>query len=338
MIRYSLSTIDTAKLSTGYRRKAVDLEAQRILITDFRGSDQSKDFTDSPNCGGFGRVRRFRRRSGSPSWPLNPLPIDPACRALGLEPTDEIRAQVFQNAVCNWRCWYCFVDFDLLSGDRKRSAFLSAAELVDRYLTEADCPCMIDLTGGQPDLTPEWVPWMIRALKNRGVDQRVYLWSDDNLSNDYFWRFLNDDDRAEIATFNMYGRVCCFKGFDETSFAFNTQASSDLFSQQFSLFGRLVELGIDMYGYVTLTSPVANGLRDKIAAFVDRLQAVHPNLPLRIVPLEVRSFTPVRARMTPLTEKAIDIQHEAICYWKEELGRRFSCSELALNITDVQIR
>ena len=45
-----------------------------------------------------------------------------------------MRAQVFQNAVCNWRCWWCYVPFELLSGSPKHSAMLAAGQLVDSYL------------------------------------------------------------------------------------------------------------------------------------------------------------------------------------------------------------
>jgi len=60
---------------------------------------------------------------------------------------------------------------------------------------------MIDLSGGQPDLTPEWIPWMMEELNNRGLTDKVYLWSDDNLSNDYFWKYLSDaeiDDQFDL--------------------------------------------------------------------------------------------------------------------------------------------
>src|SRR5438309_2029737 len=105
-----LKLLDTEALSAKYRLAAVDREKKRLLITNFYGTEQEQDFTEPANCRGFGRVRHFRRMT-STGWPTNPLPIDPACRALGLGPVDVIRAQVFQNAICNWRCWYCFVDF-----------------------------------------------------------------------------------------------------------------------------------------------------------------------------------------------------------------------------------
>src|SRR5690606_36319878 len=125
------------------------------------------------------------RREASPGWPPNPLPIDPASKILGITAADLLRAQVFQNASCNWRCWYCFVPFSLLGANEALSGWLSASELIDLYLNESSRPRVIDLSGGQPELVPEWVPWMMRELTDRGLEREVYLWSDDNLSNDY---------------------------------------------------------------------------------------------------------------------------------------------------------
>ena len=161
-----------------------------ILVTNFSGSEQEKDLTEPANCNGFGRVRHFKLDAGK-GWIKNPLPILPATKALGIKQNSEIRSQVFQNSVCNWRCWYCFVDFKLLSGDSKYSSFLTCDEMVDLYLKEENPAPMIDLTGGQPDLTPEWIPWMMQTLIERGLDKKIFLWSDDNLSNDYTLEISN---------------------------------------------------------------------------------------------------------------------------------------------------
>src|SRR5439155_27180345 len=120
----------------------------------------------------------------------------------------------------NWRCWYCFVPYTLLSASRKYSEWLTADELVEMYLAEPDRPPMIDLTGGQPDLVPEWAPWMMRALSDRGLDGSVYLWSDDNLSSDYLRRYLSDAELELMQSYRSYGRVGCFKGYDPVSFSF----------------------------------------------------------------------------------------------------------------------
>jgi uncharacterized Fe-S cluster-containing radical SAM superfamily protein len=331
----STGIIDTDTFSADLRARAIDLAHRRVRMTTLPGSQQENDLTLPPNCHGFGRIHHFRRVS-SDGWPDNPLPIDPACRALEMQAGPELAAQVFQNAICNWRCWYCYVDFKLLSAHPQHSSFVSADELVRWYLQIPDRPVVIDLSGGQPDLVPEWTVWMMRALTERKIDKSVFLWGDDNLSNDYFWQFLAKSEREEIASYPNYGRVCCFKGFDCESFSFNTRAAPDLYMRQLELFNRLLSTGIDLYAYVTLTGPSQQNISDKIARFMDELQRLHPNLPLRTVPLEIRLFSPVRSRMTSFIE-ANKTQKAALAAWTAELEDRFSANERAGNICDVSL-
>ena len=205
------------------------------------------------------------------------------------------------------------------------------------HLEQPDPPQVIDLTGGQPDLTPEWVPWMLREIQSRKLDNRIYLWSDDNLSTDYFWRYLSDDDIELVRKGKNYGRVCCFKGFDAESFSFNTLADGSLFTQQFDLFRMFLELGIDVYAYVTLTSPTIDRISDRIKRFIDKLQRLHPNLPLRTVPLEIRVFTPVHRRIGPEAKKALEIQNTAVEAWNLEIEERYSLTERTSPITEVAL-
>jgi len=328
--------INTEAWSTRFRELSVDLNSKRLLITNFRETEQEQDLTEPPNCSGFGRIRHFRRETSS-GWPSNPLPIDPACKALNLPYTDILRAQVFQNAVCNWRCWYCFVPFNMLSANRKYSDWLSPTQLIDFYLQQATVPVMIDLTGGQPDLVPEWVPWMMTELRTREMDQKVYLWSDDNLSNDYFWQFLSDADRELIGSYANYGRVCCFKGFNTESFAFNTKAEPLLFNRQFDLMDRLLKVGIDLYAYVTFTTPSPKGIAEDIQRFVDRLQTLDENLPLRTVPLEIQVFSPVKKRLDDTIREALKNQYIAVDAWQKELESRYSGEQRTQRIADVPL-
>ena len=328
--------INTDKWSSHWRHAGIDLETKRILVTNFLDTEQETDLSEPPNCEGFGRIRHFRR-STSPGWPSNPLPIDPACKFLGTPAEDVARAQVFQNAVCNWRCWYCFVPFELLSANHKHAAWMSATELLDLHLDQPEPAGVIDLSGGQPDLTPEWVPWMIQEIQSRGLEREIYLWSDDNLSTDYFWRSLSIPEIDLVRGAKNYGRVCCFKGFDEGSFSFNTLADGALFSQQFDLFRRFVDLGIDVYAYVTLTSPTAERIVDRMRSFVDKLQTVHENLPLRTVPLEIQMFGPVLPRAGDEQREALKNQEIAIEAWSREIEDRYSLDERALPITHISL-
>jgi hypothetical protein len=208
-----MTQIETTSFAPVMRERIIRLSSEEILVARLAGSDQEGDLTLPANCGGLGRIRHFAR-STAPGWPENPLPIDPASKALGLPRSDKINAQVFQNAACAWRCWYCYVPFNLLSGDASRGEWVTAEKLVRLYAEEETRPSIIDLSGGSPDLTPEWVPWMMRSLERARLSDTTYLWSDDNLSTDYLFTKLQNGDRRLMARYRNYGRVCCIKGFD----------------------------------------------------------------------------------------------------------------------------
>ena len=331
-----MRAINTDQVSENLRHKAIDLASKKILITRFSGSEQEKDIHEPLNCDDHGRIRHFRRQTSS-GWPENPLPIDPAAHKLGILREDLLKAQVFQNSACNWRCWYCYVPFSLLSANPKKATWLGVSEMVDLYLRSDDPPKVIDLSGGQPDLTPEWIPWMMRELRHRNLEKTVYLWSDDNLSNDYLFRFLSKDDLELMRSYQNFGKVCCFKGFDNESFAFNTGAAINLFDRQFELFKRKLALGLDLYAYTTFTSPNEQNIGQKMKVFVDRLQSLHPNLPLRSIPLEIKHFTPMQRRLQAPHENAIRIQRAAIQFWNQEIQKRFSPTERQLPIFEVSL-
>jgi hypothetical protein len=185
-------------------------------------------------------------------------------------------------------------------------------------------PVMLDLTGGQPDLTPEWPWWMLQALDSNGLDD-VYVWSDDNLSTDYLWRYLDRDQIDYLGAHPRYGRACCLKGFDATSFSFNTKASAAAYDFQFDLLQRLQnETSIDYYLYVTFTTPTTQDLNLSMRVFVDRLQDISEFLPLRTVPLRILEWGPVRQRMDAQRRRSLELQVDVVNAWQEELDHRFS--------------
>lgn len=332
--------IDTERFAAHLRARAIDVDGGRILISRLAGSGQEVDLTLPANCNGYGRVRHFRLATAE-GWPPNPLPIVPACRALGIVPVpDLMTALVFQNAACAWRCWYCFVPEELLKADPDRSEWFTAPELVELYRRIPDAPRMIDLSGGSPDLVPEWTPWMMRALNDRGLAETTYLWTDDNLSTTYLFDTLSREDLSLLRSYRNYGRVCCIKGFDAKSFAFNTRAAPGDYNRQFDILGRVLALGLDVYGYVTLTSSQTNGVAQGVADLLDRLQAIDSNFPLRVVPLRIQIFTPVEQRLARDSdrEQSLTVQEEAIAAWNGEIARRFSPDLRASPICDVPLK
>jgi uncharacterized Fe-S cluster-containing radical SAM superfamily protein len=335
-----VQAIDTVSFAQAMRERIIRPSSREVLIAKLAGSDQEQDLTLPANCEGLGRVRHFNR-VGSWGWPENPLPIDPASKALGFPRANRLQAQVFQNAACAWRCWYCYVPYNLLSGDSSRGRWMTTDALVELYAAEPSAPVVIDLSGGSPDLTPEWIPWMMRSLRTAGLSEKTYLWSDDNLSTDYVFTMLSGEDRRTLIEYRNYGRVCCVKGFDTESFSFNTTATPEGYEKQFDVLARYLNLGIDLYGYVTLTGPDPEAAKTGVPHLLDRLQALSECLPLRFVPLEIVSFTPTdkRSKADGLRSGTADrVQREAVEIWSRELQRRYSKHELGLNIADVPIQ
>lgn len=326
--------IDTDIYSIKLRGRSVIPEEKRALIARLTGSEQEKDLSTPTNCRGFGRIRHFQIYRHT-DWSSDPLPNVPASRALNSEPDDKLRAQVFQIAACNWRCWYCYVDYNRLSADRRFAEYLTAGELIDMYLAESSPAEVIDLSGGQPDLVPEWTLWIMEALHERGLAGKIFLWSDDNLSTRFFWDVLEPRQRQYIAHFPKYCRVGCFKGYDTRSFSFNTLAAPEIFERQFEIYRDLLHEGFDMYAYVTFTALPHNNVVDAMKRFVDKLQGIHNNLPLRMVPLKIEKFTPTTGRIKAEHDTAIAFQHEVHHAWVEQLKERFSEQERSTLICDV---
>jgi len=330
--------IDTRPFADTLRGRAIRPQEEKLLISVLEGSDQEGDLTVPTNCDGVGRIRHFKHET-APGWPANYLPTAPAARALGLAhaPT-AMTAQVFQNAACPWRCWYCFVPYNLLSADQKRSRWMSARELVGLYQQESSPPRLIDLSGGSPDLVPERTVWMMDALDAAALSHSTYLWTDDNLSTTYLFDQLTTAQLDRLQAYQNYGRVCCFKGFDAASFSFNTRAIESDFDRQFEIMARLLTLNIDLYGYLTLTAQTDEGLVSKMSAFLDRLQGLDPHLPLRIIPLRIGVYGPVSGRMTPERERSLEVQDAAISCWNAELEARYSPELRAKPIYEIPIR
>ena len=317
--------IQTTRSVKAFRGKAINRPERKILISRISGSEQEADSEGLVNCNGFGRVRNFLM-STPDGWPENPLPIAPACKALGIKPVPrEMRSQIFQNAVCPWRCWYCYVPHDLLSGKRKNSEWLTAADLVRLYAGEQNRPLILILSGGSPDLVPEWTCWMMEELRKTDLAGSCYLWTNDNLSTTYVFEKLTSVEIDCLAHYRNYGRVCCFKGYDARSFSYNTRAPEGDYDRQFKIMGKLLNLGLDLYGYVTFTSPHTDRIETGVREFVRRLQDLDPNLPLRTVPLEIRvDYKPVKNRgISSEHEQSLRVQKEAVSVWNDEIKRSY---------------
>lgn len=332
--------IDTATFSRRLRDKSVLLSEKKVLVANLYNSYQETDSYTKPNCRGFGRIRVFKNYTLHLRTAVNPLlKIKPLFR--GHPPVEVLRTQVFQIAACNWRCWYCFVDDDRLSANISVAKFLSADELLDMYLAEDNPPDIIELSGGEPDLVPEWTLWMMEAMTRRGLAGKVYLWTENNLSTRFLWEFLSPAQIDFMLNFPMHSRVGCFKGCDVESFVFSTRSNPKQFEEQFAIFRDLLRIGFDMYAYATFIFSSYTDFASVMREFVDRLQHIHPKLPLRTIPLKINPFAAPIARHAgfnqALFNQSLDIQYEAYRAWEAELKERFTQEELEMPYDAVKL-
>jgi hypothetical protein len=85
-------------------------------------------------------------------------------------------------------------------------------------------------------------------------------------------------------------------------------------------------------------------MEDAMPRFVDRLQAIHENLPLRTVPLKIAVFGVVDRRLATFgsdrarqCREAEAHQFRAVEAWNAELERRFSAEQRGRAIVDVRL-
>ncbi|MFC1640687.1 radical SAM protein [Patescibacteria group bacterium] len=321
--------------SLSYRKKLLDQHNRKLLMTRLKDSQQESDVTLPVNCHGFGRLHNFRCNP-DPNWIPDPLPAQPACDFFGIQMPDAVLAQVFQLAACNFRCWYCFVHEDMLAANTNVASFVSPEELL-HWMTEENVKSrIVDLSGGHPELVPEYTLWFLEARAKAHLDKTHFIWVDDNLSTDFLWRFLSEEQIQYMVESKGLAKVGCLKGFDKTSFAFNTGADEDLFEAQIDILARLVKTGFDQYGYITLTHMSCTDLESKIERLLDDIQEkVHPNFPLRTIPLCIYPFGTNTHRFS----KEADVnQYHALEVWTKAIENRFTRSQIESPITSVNIR
>jgi uncharacterized Fe-S cluster-containing radical SAM superfamily protein len=326
----------TNSLSETIRRPTVDYNKQAVLLARFPSSRQAKNLNLPATCNGYSRIHHFIPACNG--WVENPLPMLPASEYLNLPLHEITEAQVFQYGDCNYECWFCFVEEEMRSRNKNFCELVSIPDLMYQLDNEdKDGPRIIDLSGGQPDLAPEYVYWFLKARDDLGLNDKYFMWANDNLSTFNIWKYLNRNQINFMSKAPGFARVGCLKGFDPESFAFNTGADSEGFYRQIEILGKLVSQGFDQFGHIVLTALELDFLQNKMHDLFDRLQEIHENLPLRIIPLQIFEFG-TNNKLFVKYEQAIRNQFIALEAWKYELENRFEPEQIKQPITKVRIR
>lgn len=319
----------------GMRQALFDPSTRSVRLAVLEGSDESADTYTRVNCEGLGRLRIFRHQSMILNSGSNLVPKRRLFRTI--EPCDEYATQCFQLAGCNWACWYCFVDDALLRADGNRSRLIPVSEMIDLFLSTPMPHPILDLSGGQPELVPEWALWSMQELDAKGLRGRVHVWVDDNLSGSYMERFCTQEDIEYMASFPLHSRTGCFKGLDDLSIRTNTASRGASLGLQLRVAEQLISRGFDTYFYLTLLGPFEGGARSAATNFVGRLKDVHPLLPLRVVPLEIRNFRAVSERVGMTRESERRRQYEALRAWEEALAESYTSEQLMLPYESIRL-
>ena len=317
------------------RSKIVDIEKRAVKVTNFAGLEESLDNNCYVNCKGLGRIRKYKNFNLF----LDNMQATEKRLLRGVDPTlQEFQTQVFQLVGCNMRCWYCFVDDCILAANNNNSEWLLVSEMVDSFVKENDNPLIIDLSGGQPDLVPEWCYWVMEEIEKRNLKNKVYVWIDDNLTTmEVMEECLTSDQISYMAQFPKHSRACCFKGYNDETYSFNVRTKYKSLKEQIYSFRKLYSYGFDIYAYISLTGPKGSANERDIELFINEIQSIHPMLPLRIIPLKIKEFEVTSGRMNKVYEEAMQEQYKAYIIWKRIIERRYTKKEIKLPYEAINI-
>ena len=285
------------------------------------------------NLDDFGRVRNFKRNKFS-DWCSDPIPMDIVSKRLNMDRMDNLDVQMVEVAKCNLHCWWCYLPDELRHINEKYMKWFSPQELLDLVFHEnANCKCLY-VSGGNPELVPELIYDIMKELSNRGLSDKLLLWSDDVLSTDYVFN-MDIDKLKYMLQYKNYAKICCLKGFDDQSFSFNTLTKKEGFQEQLERLKKNIDLGFDTYCYVVLTCEDLENIDKRISDFIEKLQNISYYLPLRVIPIKIEKFSAVIERLNDIRNQSIINQYKVLDVWNSQIEKSYSKKLIKKNISDI---
>ncbi|MFH1249122.1 MAG: radical SAM protein [archaeon] len=172
---------------------------------------------------------------------------------------------IYQLKACNLNCPWCYVDDINKNGELgNNSRFFSIEQIVDAFEDERKKQPLHNFrpSGGEPTIAVEQWLEALSEMRKRGIEDKVYVQSDTNLTTGHFIDTLEEkgdiDKRTlnEIASYNNFGLLSSFKGTDTVSFWEATGgANPELHKEQFYSLNKLVKAGIDCYPFIYGPNP-----------------------------------------------------------------------------------
>jgi len=200
---------------------------------------------------------------------------------------------IVQLGVCNFRCWYCYVDYKLLAG--KDVVFVTAETIMQQFLEvrkQAKAHNLaynvLRISGGEPFFAPDLLLSCLRIARAKGLDQEICIKTETNLSP---LQKIGDRSLAEewssfeeLASYPNFYVHPTIHGLSPESLRANSAVSSDMFDRILDGLSTLLTYKLDFYP--SFSSNTVNP--ELILLFFQKMKNLHRNLPLRIA---VRPFS-----------------------------------------------
>jgi hypothetical protein len=298
--------------------------ARWCLVGRFPDSSSSWQFgVEQPFLRVFQPVKPQKNRKLGPAFDpsfdphrdvLSDFPSIAAARLGGT--VDEFnRLLSVQLAVCNLRCWHCYVEDCLVwpcegcprvetpgceHGRLSGITYLTATNILDAIRKQIECDRAngqgarhaVRLTGGEPLLAPQLILMLLRGIRERGYERNVWFRCETNLVPLLLLEAVGDKDsyphRSDggklatildsLAQFRNLSVHPAFHGLSEHGFTANTQVRLPCFDLLINALRSLIARGIDVYPSFggNVCDPA------EIPAFFERLRGISKNLPLRV--------------------------------------------------------
>jgi uncharacterized Fe-S cluster-containing radical SAM superfamily protein len=182
-------------------------------------------------------------------------------------------AFIWQLKGCNIHCPWCYVDDVNKNGEKGNGEFFSIPEVVDLFQEERKKQILYTIrpSGGEPTLAVEQWLEILEEIKMRGLEKKVYVQGDTNLTTGHFLDFMEETGMIEknflekISKFENFGVLCSFKGTDTESFlkaigmtkrdGFPNMAFKFLEEERWYTFSKFVKAGLDVYPFIYDANP-----------------------------------------------------------------------------------
>lgn len=239
---------------------------------------------------------------------------------------------------CTYSCNFCYVPIEINAANPAFGKFFYSKEILDHFLSakskSKEPMNVIRITGGETTIIPEIIVDVYNEIEKR--DLNVYLWIDTNLSTTIYLEKIESDLKDIVRRRNV-GVVGCFKGVSKEDFSTITGAEPKFYEKQFESARLFLDWKTDFYVYLPALI-YKDDVENKAKDFIQRLQELNKNLPLRVEMLIIKDYPGAvinikekakQGRPMPKTDQKLffDLWYNKLLpkYYSKDMLSKFCC-------------